>query len=342
MPLEKAGTAAQARNDINDLLAARRTGKLPVLMLKRTPTFHDFADQYLAFHQATKDGKRRSTLKTEEYAIEQWKERIGHIRLDKITKSHVTGFMAARQEEGLSGRTVNLEVTVLRNILNKAIDDEWLNQLPTENLRPLNWTTRKRELVTAEEIEKLTHAALIPSKDPETGADTVRVNGQQFADYLLLLAYSGARRSEALRLRWPDVDWRNRQLTIGADGETKNGSVRQIDLNAKLEAHLKDMVRRKAPDSEWLFPSPRRGEKDRPAKTFVETLRLVRKSAGLTRIGFHDLRHFFISMCVMSGIDYMTIAQWVGHSDGGILIRKVYGHLSNEHAQKQAARVNFH
>jgi hypothetical protein len=31
----------------------------------------------------------------------------------------------------------------------------------------------------------------------------------------------------------------------------------------------------------------------------------------------------------------------VGHQDGGILIGKVYGHLSNEHAQRQAQRVNF-
>ena len=30
-------------------------------------------------------------------------------------------------------------------------------------------------------------------------------------------------------------------------------------------------------------------------------------------------------MCVMNGIDYMTIARWVGHRDGGVLIGKVYG-----------------
>jgi hypothetical protein len=43
----------------------------------------------------------------------------------------------------------------------------------------------------------------------------------------------------------------------------------------------------------------------------------------------------------MSGIDYMTIARWVGHKDGGVLIGKVYGHLNNEHTQAQAARLNF-
>ena len=73
----------------------------------------------------------------------------------------------------------------------------------------------------------------------------------------------------------------------------------------------------------------------------MESLRLARKKSGLTKFSFHDCRHFFISYCVMSGIDYMTIARWVGHKDGGVLIGKVYGHLNNEHTQAQAARLNF-
>ena len=37
----------------------------------------------------------------------------------------------------------------------------------------------------------------------------------------------------------------------------------------------------------------------------------------------------------------MTIAKWVGHKDGGILVGKVYGHLSDEHARKQAMKLMF-
>jgi integrase len=142
-------------------------------------------------------------------------------------------------------------------------------------------------------------------------------------------------------LKWSDVDWERRQLTIGSDGMAKNRKARVVDFNAELETHLKDMATRRAPDTQWLFPSPQRGQKDEPAKSYVETMRLVRTEAKLTRFGFHDLRHYFISYCVMSGIDFMTIARWVGHQDGGVLIGKVYGHLSNEHAQRQAQRVNF-
>ena len=37
----------------------------------------------------------------------------------------------------------------------------------------------------------------------------------------------------------------------------------------------------------------------------------------------------------------MTIARWVGHKDGGVLIGSTYGHLSNDHARAQASRLRF-
>jgi integrase len=114
-----------------------------------------------------------------------------------------------------------------------------------------------------------------------------------------------------------------------------------VDFNPKLELLLKEMLTRRQPDSEYLFPSPQRGKNDKPAKTFRETLKLARDKVGFKDFGFHHCRHFFISYCVMSGTDYMTIADWVGHSDGGILIGKVYGHLTSEHAKRQAQKLIF-
>jgi integrase len=155
------------------------------------------------------------------------------------------------------------------------------------------------------------------------------------------MASCGARRNEALALRWQDVDFERGQLTIGAMGDTKNRTARTVDFNPKLRAHLEDMASRLAPDSQWAFPSPQRGDKDIPAKSFQESLKLVRTRANMPGFGFHDCRHHFVSMCVMSGIDFMTIAAWVGHKDGGVLIGKVYGHLANEHRKAMAERVSF-
>ena len=233
---------------------------------------------------------------------------------------------------------------------------------------PWQRTEKKaHRLQTREDIDQFCQAALVATK-----------NGSEFADYIRLLSLCGAREQETIKLRWADVDFEHKLLTIGADADTKNREARRVDLNAELEIHLKAMHARRAPDSQWLFPSPQRGDQDDRAKTFRESLLLTRAVSGcicqdckqikfgketlqacpecqstrlehkekvlpdhLQKFGFHDCRHHFISFAVMSGIDYMTIARWVGHKDGGILIGKVYGHLSNEHAQAQAARLNF-
>jgi integrase len=155
------------------------------------------------------------------------------------------------------------------------------------------------------------------------------------------MAYAGGRWTETLRLRWADVDFERGQLTIGSDHQTKNRKSRVVDFNDKLKAHLSEMIKRRQPDSEYLFPSPRRGESDVPTVTLNKALTTAREKSGVKDFTCHLCRHFFISYCVMSGIDYMTIARWVGHQDGGVLIGKVYGHLANEHTKAMAERVNF-
>lgn len=328
VPLEKCETVPQAQAELRRLLTKREDRTLPTL--KMCPKFSEYVDKYLSYFQTVKDAKRPRTLETETGHLKKWKEHLGETRLDRINRPMINDFIAKRQGEKKSGRTVNLAVTVLRNVLKRAIDDGWLVRLPTENLKPLKWVPKKRSLFSNSDIETICNKALEASK-----------NGQEFADYVRLMGYCGGRMSETLRLKWSDVNWEKKQLTVGSDGLAKNHKARIVDFNPKLEGHLKAMLLRRAPDSEWLFPSPQRGDLDRPSKTFRESLLLARKEANLPKFGFHDCRHFFISMCVMSGIDFMTIAKWVGHQDGGVLIGKVYGHLSDEHAQSQARRVNF-
>ena len=43
----------------------------------------------------------------------------------------------------------------------------------------------------------------------------------------------------------------------------------------------------------------------------------------------------------MSGIQNMTIAHWVSHKDGGVLIGKTYGHLAKGYKQQEAKKLNF-
>jgi len=336
---EPVETVAQAVTELKRLQTQRADNQLPVL--ERTPKFSKVVVSYLEFIGSGQGTKKPGTIQKEKAILARWTDFLGQLRIDQIKRVHVNRFIEKRLKEDVAPRTVNLDVIALRVVLKRALEDGLIQRLPTEGLRPLKTTTRKRPLFTSQDLEKLCAAAWGVREESEGKTVPVTENAQQFTDYIKFMAYSGARRNEALAMRWEDVELNQGQLTIGAEGDTKNRSARTVDFNPKLKAHLADMKSRRAPDLKWLFPSPQRGEKDIPAKTFRESLSLVRKQAKMPNFNFHDCRHHFISMCVMSGVDFMTIAAWVGHRDGGVLIGKVYGHLANEHRKAMAERVNF-
>lgn len=348
VPLVRDGAAvetqAQAVAELNRLRTQRTDNNLPVL--KRTDKFTDYAKDYLESIATGTTAKRASTIAKETAILARWCEpkHLGNLRLSQIKRVHINQFIASRRKEEASPRTINLDVIALRGVLKLALQDELINRMPTEGLKPLKSIPAKRPGFTAAAIEKLCNAAF----ERKEGGSPVTENAQQFSDYIKLMAYSGTRRNEALGLRWPDVDLEDgmlyvrRQVTpTGFFEKTKSGKERYVNLNPKLKAHLLEMQTRRAPDTEWVFPSPQRGDKDIPAKSFRESLELARDKAEMKDFGFHDCRHFFCSMCVMAGIDFMTIAKWVGHQDGGILIGKVYGHLADDHEKAQAELVNF-
>ena len=329
IPLE-ATTLEGAREEMADLKKQKRVEGLPATGLR--PLFSEYADEYLDFHRTAYDsGKKARTIDREEHSLVHWKAALGHVRLDKITRPMITSVVKSRLAAGIKPRTVNIDVIVLRNVLNEAKEDGLIVGLPTDGIKPKKVKTPVRPLLTPAQFNDLCKAA------SECGKNHVQV-----LDYLRLLAYSGARRDEALAVKWGgDVNFERKFLRIGADGSAKNSKARYVDFNPELEAHLKDMVVRRVPDSDWLFPSPQRGETDKPTKTFRDSFVAARKKAKLPWVGFHDLRHYFASMAVMAGIDFKTIAEWLGHQDGGMLVGKVYGHLLPEHRKRMAERLVF-
>lgn len=326
-------TVAEAIKALERLKTQREDSALPIL--KRTPKLTEAVEAYFASLKKLSGAKTAGTIAKEKGALAIWTEAIGHVYVDKITKAMINRVREDRQAAGMSARTVNLDLIALRNALKYCRDNDWLRTLPY--VKPLPSKPKTRPFYSAAEIDQICASACEVSK-----------NGTEFTDYLQLMASSGGRRNETLRLQWPNVSFENEQLTIGADGLSKNHEARHVDFNPKLKALLKEMNGRKAPDTKYLFPSPQRGDKDRSAKTFKETLNAARAHAAekyenpkLAKFGFHDCRHHFISMCVMSGVDFMTIAKWVGHKDGGVLIGKVYGHLADQHKKNMAAKINF-
>jgi len=56
---------------------------------------------------------------------------------------------------------------------------------------------------------------------------------------------------------------------------------------------------------------------------------------------FHSFRHYFTSRALMAGLGVQEVASLLGHSDGGQLVLRTYGHLTSEHLRRQVAGLRL-
>lgn len=275
----------------------------------------------------------QASVVKEKRQLERWAAEIRHVRLNKLGPGHLDAVLVKLSNAGLSGRTVNLYVIAARNLIKAAAPDRHCQRpLPFEGIVWRKWDRKSRSLVTPEEIDRLVNAAV--AHLPRRGRD--------FAEYVRFLQFTACREKEALAIRWGDIDWQREVVTIGARGESKNRSPRHLPMNPKLRRLLGELTKRRAPDSDLLFPSPRLGddgEEEAAGGSFRAALGKARLKARLPKFGFHDLRHHFASHAVMGGVDFATLARWLGHRDGGALLARTYAHMTDSHERQLADRA---
>jgi integrase len=291
---------------------------------KKGPTFAEYRGHYIKHA-----GKADKTLYNEDHFLRQWEKFLGaETRITDITATNVLSYRhkgETRQPKPLGHRTINLHVRALRQMLKAAQNEGYIAELPTEGITQLKGIPEEKTLYSKEQLCEMAAEAL--RTHPRTG--------EQVADWITLAMYSGGRVSELLKLKWSSVDWTQEQLVFPAK-TAKSGESRRVDFNRNLKNYLRGMKAKAKPETHYVFPSFRT---DRETTSFKKTLWEIRDALGFGDLAPHSTRHHFISECVMAGIDYLTIARWVGHKDGGILIGKIYGHLNSAHLKEQAAKL---
>jgi integrase len=142
------------------------------------------------------------------------------------------------------------------------------------------------------------------------------------------LSFSGCRVNEARNVQWSDLnpEWSWLTITGGKLG-TKNGSIRRIPVSTPLREILTTLHRPEATGPVFLVGRPR------------EALNNACTRLKLPHLRIHDLRHFFASWCIENGVDIATVAIWLGHKDGGVLLMKTYGHIRDQHSLDSAAKL---
>jgi integrase len=130
----------------------------------------------------------------------------------------------------------------------------------------------------------------------------------------LVAISTGLRRGNIVDLRWSQVDFEARIITIP---RTKNDDPLVMPLNKSALAVLKAVPH----TGDRLFPGVN-------GNMVSMAFRRAVKRAGIHDFHFHDLRHTFASWLRMAGHDIRTIQKLLGHKDLRMTIR--YENLPTE------------
>src|SRR5262245_56181715 len=175
-------------------------------------TFRTAADAYIeerALHLAEK------SCRTDRERSQPLRKAFGDLPLKKITAQAILEYQKTRVSD-VSGRTVNLEIGLLRRILKK--NRAWARI--ADDVRMLPELTKEARVLTQDEKEKLLEIA---RTKPEW----------QVAYCAAILALNTTCRSCELRgLRWNAVDWTGMTITIRRSSTKTNAGARVIPLNA--------------------------------------------------------------------------------------------------------------
>ena len=178
--------------------------------------------------------------------------------------------------------------------------------------------------------------------------------GSHYAMLYLDLS-TGLRRGELLGLKWADIGFENKCLTVSRQlvrtNKQLNFTTLKTDLSNRtmripdsavevLLEHrsIQDEMRKSTGaiwnDNDLVFCNELGNPLD-PSGVYHYYKRLT-KRLGLDESRFHDLRHTFATIALQSGVDIKTIQESLGHYSPAFTLQ-VYGHVT-KHMQDSAAQ----
>jgi len=253
-------------------------------------------------------------------------EHFGNLTLDAIDREKIREFYRVKKEEGYARATIHNMRNVISGVIELAIDDKIVDVNPTlktgKYLRDAKGK-RDAEFLTPEEGRLLLDAA---RKFPV------------FYPFFLTALRTGLRQGELIGLRWDDIDWNGKFLTVNRTiyrkeaKIPKSGKSRKVDMSDQLLAVLHDHKRvltaaaLKAGKTlpEYVFTTRKQTLFD---STWVrDVFGRCLKASGLRAIPFHALRHSFASALIANGAPLNYVKEQMGHSSIRITV-DTYGHL---------------
>ena len=298
-------------------------------------TFGNLLDRWLETKAQSVDP---STISSYRWVTEKYiRPGLGRARLASLKVSDIDSFyvrLAAQPGERgnkLSPRTIRICHGVIRQSLEQGRKWGLITRNPALDASPPRSRHHEIHPPSVDQVLQLLAAA----KDYD----------EDFATYLRVLAATGCRRSEALALRWSDVDWKKSELTIAhsltvvdsavVQKGTKthqarrlildSGTVRELRAHQARAHHRAEACDTTVPESAFMFTSDAEGEQPWRPDVATNRFRRLCRSAGIEGVRLHDLRHYVATNLGAAGTPIATISTRLGHRDKATTLN-VYQH----------------
>jgi integrase len=289
-------------------------------------TVADWADRWLSSQTGVKPStlhRYGNLLRT--HVLPSW----GRHRLADVTHANVAVWVAGLLTQGSAPGTVRQAHRVFSLLLGLAVRDGRIPRNPAERV-PLPRVTRQEpRFLTHDEVERLADAA---------GED---------GDVIRLLAYTGLRFGEMAALRVRRVDFLRRRLIIAEAvtevggrlefGTPKTHQQRTVPLPATLAESLARHCEGKQGDD--LLMTTASGTVLRLRNWRRAVFDPAVRTAELSDVTPHDLRHTAASLAVASGATVKSVQRMLGHASAAMTL-DVYSGLFDDDLTALADRMD--
>lgn len=272
-------------------------GELGIGKKAKDLSFDDARKKFEAWATAS---KKPGTAQAYKECLRRLAESFSGTRLSVLSPFLVEKHKQGRIQAGARVRA-NRELAVLKSLFNRC--RAWRlfeGDNPVASVKLLKEPRQRLRFLEPEEEDRLLAGCAEPLRT-----------------LILIGTNCGLRlKSEALTLRWDNVDVVRRTLTVAA-AYAKNGTSRTVSLNSVVLAALSRLPR----ISDFVFAK----HNGKPYHA-IRGFRAACQRAGLTGVTPHTTRHTFATRLVENGVDLRTVQELGGWATLSLIQR--YAHVS--------------
>lgn len=279
-----------------------------------------FADEYL---DILKGSSSEKYVKSVELTIKHLMDYFGkEISIAEINRVDANKFIAKLKDNAPKGYRVYFRN--LKAAFNVAVEWEYMAVNPFAKVKLPKQQKENPAFITIDQLDLILGA----------------MKNKTLKAIVHYAFYTGSRRIEVLNLKWKNIDFDKKTITIGDENfETKTKTQRVVpmanDLYSKLWERSNSGKKSSSNPDGFVFAKPNGFpyHEDVPTKAFKSACREV----GIDeKVHFHSLRHSFASYLVQKRVDLFNVQKLLGHSS--VTTTEIYAHL-NIDALQESVRV---